>query len=318
MRFENRTPLPARALTGSTADREMVAIVVCKATFRADGGRLDRVDGDEAWPVFEEPFLFRGRALQPELDFRRRGTDLLVFSEAVAPGGEPTTYLRSGAVCGDRAVWMDVFGDRVWVRDAGRLVPSEPLPFVNMPLGNDRAFGGTALYEGEELPHPVNPEGRGYVMNPEESEGAPLPNIERPGALIETWTDWPEPVCLLRPTGMADSFMRAIGEMEPRAQVRTLLDSMFQEAVPEFVFPEDGIPDRVRLLAAAPEGDVEIPLPPRTGPAVTARIGRRTARVPTRLASVTVLGPERVVIATYRALFRYLVEPEEVREAVLG
>lgn len=318
MRFENRTPLPARALTGSTADREMVAIVVCKATFRADGGRLDRVDGDEAWPVFEEPFAFRGGHLKPELDFRKRGVDLLVFGEAAAPEGRATTYVRSGAVCGDRAVWMDVFGDRVWVQDGGRLVPSEPLPFVTMPLGHDRAYGGVARFEDQELPHPVNPEGRGFVMDPEQADGVPLPNVERPGALLEAWSDRPDPVCMLRPGGLDPGLVRSIGEMDERTRVRSMLESMFQEAVPELVFPEDGLPDRIRLLAASPEGDVDLPLPPAAGPAVSARIGRRRARVPTRLASVIVLGPERVVIATYRALFRYLVEPEEVREAVLG
>jgi hypothetical protein len=74
----------------------------------------------------------------------------------------------------------------------------------------------------------------------------------------------------------------------------------------------------VRLLAAAPEGDVDIPLPPSRGPEVSVRIGQRRSRFPTRLSTVLVLGPERVVIATYRGLFRYLFSPEELREAVLG
>lgn len=318
MDFENRTPLPAMALTGSTGDRETVGIVVCKATFRVDQGRLDRVDGEEAWPVFDQPFTFRGRTLQSEMDFRKRGVDLLVFSEAAAPEGKPTTYVRSGVVCGDRAVWMEVLGDRVWVRDAGRLVPSYPEPFLSMPLTNDRAYGGSASLEGQAFPHLVNPEGRGFIMDPEGSEGTPLPNLERPGSLLAAWSDRPEPVCLLRPSGLSGETLQALGGMDSRAQVRTLLDSMFQEAVPELVFPEGGLPDRVQLLAAHPAGDVELPLPSMRGPTVAVRVGSKCSRFPTTLASVMVLWPEAVVIATYRALFRYLFSPEELREATLG
>jgi hypothetical protein len=318
MEFENRTPLPARALTGSTGDRETVGIVVCKVTFRVAAGRLERVDGEDAWPIFEQPFLFRGRSFQPELDFRKRGVDLLVFSEATAPEGRPVTYLRSGVVCGDRAVWLEVLGDRVWEPERNRLVPSPPQPFLTMPLTNDRAYGGVASYAGEELPHPVNPDGRGFVMDPEAGAGTPLPNLERPGQLLTGWTDRPEPVSLTRPLGLPASFMAALGSMDAGARARAMLDVMFQEAVPEFVFPEGALPDRVRLLAASPAGDVELPLPPNTGPPVTVRIGRRAAHFPTRLSTVVVLGPERVVVATYRALFRYLVQPEELRAAVLG
>jgi hypothetical protein len=318
MEFENRTPMPAKALTGSTGDREMLGIVVCKATFRVDGDRLDREDGDEAWPVFDQPFLFRGRTLQSDMDFRKRGTDLLVFSEAVAPEAKPTSYVRSGVICGDRAVWIEVLGDRVWVKEGRRLVPSNPAEFLTMPLTNDLAYGGAATSDGQEVPHLVNPEGRGFVMDPESSEETPLPNLERPGSLLSEWSDSPEPVSLLRPSGLSGDLVQALGEMEPKAQAESLLDTIFQEAIPELVFPDDALPEGVRLLAAAPEGDVDIPLPPSRGPEVSVRIGGRRSRFPTRLSTVLVLGPEKVVIATYRGLFRYLFSPEELREAVLG
>ena len=164
----------------------------------------------------------------------------------------------------------------------------------------------------------VNPEGCGFVMDPNDAEGTPLPNLERPGSILSAWSDRPEPICLLRPAGLGQELVTPLGEMEPREQVRTLLEPLFQEAIPELVFPHDAVPDSIRLLAGAPEGDVDLPLPPSTGPEVSVRIGGRRSRFPTQLASVVVLGPERVVIATYRALFRYLFSPEELREAVLG
>ncbi|MBT8397239.1 MAG: DUF2169 domain-containing protein [Gemmatimonadetes bacterium] len=310
--------MPAKALAGSTSDREMLGIVVCKATFQADGNRLDRVDGEEAWPVFDQPFVFRGRTLQSDMDFRKRGTDLLVFSEAVAPEGKPTSYVRSGVVCGERAIWIEVFGDRVWVKDGRRLVPSYPAEFLTMPLTNDRAYGGAAMFDGQEVPHSVNPVGRGFVLDPENSEETPLPNLERPGSLLSDSSDSPEPVSLLRPLGIPEDLVQTLGDMEPRGQVESMMDTIFQEAVPELVFPEDALPEMVRLLAAAPEGDVDIPLPPSRGPEVSVRIGGRRSRFPTKLSTVLVLGPERVVVATYRGLFRYLFSPEELREAVLG
>jgi hypothetical protein len=117
---------------------------------------------------------------------------------------------------------------------------------------------------------------------------------------------------------MTQEVVSSLADMETRDQVRTLLQPLFQEAIPELVFPHDAVPDKIRLLAAAPQGDVELPLPPSEGPEVSVRIGRRRSRFPTHLSKVVVLGPERVVIATYRALFRYLFSPEEMREAVLG
>jgi hypothetical protein len=103
---------------------------------------------------------------------------------------------------------MAVFGDRVWERSLlGGLAPSDPEPFDRLELSVGRAFGGgfavppgILQLPGLEHPHPgyrcehhLNPRGVGMYPDERSASGAPLPNFERPGALLESWKDSPEP-----------------------------------------------------------------------------------------------------------------------------
>jgi hypothetical protein len=82
----------------------------------------------------------------------------------------------------------------------GSLLPSEPVPFVEMPLTFDRAFGGQDDSRGPER---VSVEHRNLVgvgFHPYRSaaqiDGTPLPNMERPGQMISSPRDCPEPIGL--------------------------------------------------------------------------------------------------------------------------
>ena len=85
MDFENRTPFPAKLSSGSTSDAEMVGIVVCKLTMKVEGGRLVAVPADEAWPIFDKPFVFQGVTFGSEFDYLKERCDLFVFGKARAP-----------------------------------------------------------------------------------------------------------------------------------------------------------------------------------------------------------------------------------------
>lgn len=82
---------------------------------------------------------------------------------------------------------MEVYGDRTWA--GGRM--SKPVPFDEMPLSWERAFGGPA--------HAANPAGRGIA---EDANGLIwLPNVEAPGRTVVAPRDRPAPVCA-SPLGM--------------------------------------------------------------------------------------------------------------------
>ena len=215
MEFVNQTPYPAKFLTGSTGEREIIGIVACKVTYRLRDKTLVPVTGEEAWPVFDKPFEFEGVPLSPEVDFRKKGVDILVFGPAVAPAGKPVSRMNVTAVCGQVRHSVAVFGDRVWKNSAQGLTPSDPVPFTTMPLTNDRAYGGSALMAGAEVVHTINPAGRGLLFEQKEAEGTHLPNLEEPGAQITDWRDMPRPACWFKPTGML--FAKETPEIPPRA-----------------------------------------------------------------------------------------------------
>lgn len=117
---------------------------------------------------------FLAKALPPDtpLDMvlPKTAAEFLVSGSAFAPGGQPvrtvTTSVRLGAVTKRLAA----VGDR-HVEDG---VPTEPRPFVEMPMGWDRAYGGKKFAQ--------NPLGRGIDEVPIQGVGfrVALPNVVLP------------------------------------------------------------------------------------------------------------------------------------------
>ncbi|HJL14392.1 MAG TPA: DUF2169 domain-containing protein [Sandaracinaceae bacterium LLY-WYZ-13_1] len=110
-------------------------------------------------------------------------SEVLVSGSAHQPGGRMGPTLPVRVEIGGIDKQLYVIGDRRWERG----VPTEPLPFAQMPLSWERAFGG----EGFD----PNPRGRGYAPI-EDAEGRtvhPLPNVENPDRLVRSPKDRPEP-----------------------------------------------------------------------------------------------------------------------------
>lgn len=128
----------------------------------------------DLWPRFT-----RAAGAETVIDqgIPKSASEWLLVGHAHAP--EPTTQLAVSVEVGERRKTLYAIGDRVWHRG----VPTEPEPFVSMPLGWGRAFGGDGFAD--------NPLGRGYA--PADSEGTPLPNLELPGRLITSPGDRPTP-----------------------------------------------------------------------------------------------------------------------------
>jgi Uncharacterized protein conserved in bacteria (DUF2169) len=315
MEFVNATPFPARFLAGSTGDREMVGVATCKVTYRvADDGGLVPAEPEAAWPVFEKPHAFEGVSFVSELDYRKQGVDVLVFGSVVAPGGEPTQEATVAIESGRLRFRLRAVGDRRWERSfTGRLRPSPPEPFVEMPFANDRAFGGVALYRGEPMPHALNPEGRGFYVDKAHARGGPLPNLERIEAPIGHWRDWPRPACPFRPSGVvAYEAGEDVLDFAMRAAHLVL-----SPAVEDLVARPEDLGDRLVLSGFSAQGPIALPLPPLRGPALRACVGPARSRFAAALSALVVLLAERAVVATYVARFRFLFRALEKRSAEL-
>ncbi len=116
--------------------------------------------------------------------------EVLLAGSAYAPQGRPVTRMEVGFTVGDLAKTITVIGDRHWrVGPLASYVATEPAPFVEMPLGWDRAFGGAGFS--------ANPSGQGHVarldMLAPKNACVPLANLEYPDQAVTRISQRPEP-----------------------------------------------------------------------------------------------------------------------------
>jgi hypothetical protein len=186
-----------------------------------------------------------------------------------------------------------------------------------MPLCYERAFGGTAKVNGEDVPWPDNPIGRGYCESRDEVLGKALPNIESDSARADApWSARP-PVAGWGPYPMYWG-MRASRAVKLDQKTGAILDiapELFNHAHPDLILErvEPGCP--VRIVGVRPQPiafDV-----PTERPRVDVRVGESQSEAWGELDGLFIWIDAGRVVVTWRARFRYAVRPEELRQAVL-
>ena len=112
--------------------------------------------------------------------------EVIVYGNYYAPGGKPVTtdevHLKMGSV--DKK--LVVIGNRYW---RALLAPTDPEPFVELPIDYEYAFGGKDYKK--------NPTGKG--MDEVDVFGEmrlPMPNIEDPNKLVTSTSQRPDPAGL--------------------------------------------------------------------------------------------------------------------------
>ncbi|NMO20359.1 DUF2169 domain-containing protein [Pyxidicoccus fallax] len=127
-------------------------------------------------------------------------TDVIVVGKAVSPSRQQVKQLAVRLEVQGRKKDLLVFGERCWVRSIGSVFPSAPVPFVEMPLTFERAFGGLdeSRGPGRAAVEQRNPVGVGFHPHRDavQIEGTPVPNLERPGQTLSSPRDRPEPIGL--------------------------------------------------------------------------------------------------------------------------
>lgn len=268
---DNRTPFAAERGWVRDRDGAEVWLVAVKCTFdiRPDG--TTEVSKEQP-PVLRIP-EYHGEPgkssikYEADLVLTKTTTDVLVVGHAHAPGGRPVTELDVGFRVGQVQKLLRVYGDRRWETFG----PSKPEPFLKMPIVYERAYGGVDKVSD----HPErdwdwrNPVGTGFAVKRPHLADRPLPNVEYPNALIQTWSDRPAPA----------GFGAIAGHWQPRVGFagtygdkwmktrQPLLPEDFDERFyhcapadqqsPEFL--HGGEP--VVLYRLTPSGDLRFPLP---------------------------------------------------------
>jgi len=114
--------------------------------------------------------------------------EVIVKGSCLAPDGKPVRAMSVLLKAGDLYKELAFFGDRYWIRNAAGLnTISEPIPFREMFISWENAFGGGGYAK--------NPSGKGIstVLLKDGSQAVPLLNIEYPRQLIGLSSDRPEP-----------------------------------------------------------------------------------------------------------------------------
>jgi hypothetical protein len=188
-----------RMLAGCTmalesSGRELLVLVV-KGTFdipALSGGRLALAEKQVPLVMSDQFFGEPGlSAPKYEIDFsaRKHRCDVLLNGTAYAPEGRPTERVTVGLQVGAWSKSFCVVGDRVWFTADG-IRATAPVPFTEMPITYDHAFGGTDLKHEDPAQHAAfmaNPSGRGFLKSlaADGLDGSPLPNTEELDVPVE-------------------------------------------------------------------------------------------------------------------------------------
>ena len=272
-------------------------------------------------PVCHEPVSHPDGQIPSDLAPRKQGLDVLALGQAYHPaleGGEQSEV--SVSVGGQRRT-LAVFGERSWYRSHdGEWRISAPEPFSLQSLSFHNAFGGSSFdVEGNECPHPLNLDGKGFIACEDAVEGTPLPNLEHPEQLIRSWRDQPRPCSVAPAPRQLAVDIEQVGPAVQAALARgepfPVPAELWNDALPRFRFAEAPPGAEVRL-----EGMSERPLY-GTLPAfqlwAEAIVGACALRVPLVLDTLLWLPEEQRALFTFRGSFRYRFVPRDTRSVRL-
>jgi hypothetical protein len=176
--INNQTKFKADRTFARDAEGAEVWIVAVRATF-AIKPEDHVVLSDEQQGVCVIPKYFGepGRSsLRYDVDLVRTkpGTDVILNAHAHSPDKKPVPYLDVTCRIGTLIKRLRIVGNRVWKKGVATLKPSEPEPFVSLPIRYELAWGGPL--SGSDARATFNPVGIGVDAAP----GKPVPNCEYP------------------------------------------------------------------------------------------------------------------------------------------
>jgi hypothetical protein len=193
MQLFSSLPYKFAPLDGTLNPAAPLLTFIVKATFAIEHQELPEPADEQADFAGDEIYMDEiGRSLRYASDlalFKPFG-EVLLTANCHAPYGQPATALDVALNIGPISKKLRVFGDRVWLRDGhGNFVVEGPVPFLEMPLRWERAFGG--------LNFAYNPMGRG--IDPwAQADGRKLfylANIEAPTNPVLAIDQRPAPEC---------------------------------------------------------------------------------------------------------------------------
>lgn len=271
-------------------------------------------------------------------------TDVVVIGKAYAPLTEPAAQLDVSVEIAGLKKTIRVTGDRHCVyRANGSPKFTEPIPFTEMELRYEKAYGGKDTKSNPEMPffYPRNTMGTGVVIQntPETVDDLPLPNLEYPDDLLtperillgepERWNPQPLPAGFgwfqrtwyprCSHVGAIPGFVDLEEELReeklglvPRGQIALARQFKLPSFDPRFnngaslglAFPYLTGREQIRLTHLTPEGQLDFLLPDDT-PQIMLNIGLGENMLKQVLHTVCVRVEEKEVDLVWRGAQEY-------------
>jgi hypothetical protein len=278
MQFINATRMHAGYTMAHDPGGRETLVVVVKGTFVLPrAGEPVRLHEEQLPPVMADTFTgspgFSSPVNESDFPLRKPACDILLLGSAYAPSGKPVEKLGVEMQVGSMRKTFEVVGDRHWQAGVGGIRPSDPQPFVQMPISYDVAFGGADTDSPDPAEHDAylpNPVGRGFRRHLKNAwvDGKPLPNTQAPGKPVAWPRDSYRPQAF-GPVGRSWSGRREYaGTYDERwlEEVFPFLpadfdDRYFQAAPLDQQVPHPKEPLRVRLVHLTADGVREFLLP---------------------------------------------------------
>lgn len=173
-------PTPITLLHGPF-EREGKVYLVIAAGVMVDFARGAVEQEQTFWQIF--PKAPGSTGIVDEMRPKVRG-EWLVLGSGYAPNKKPVKAVAVRAQVGNAKKELWAVGNRTWKGG----VPSDPMPFLEMPISWENAFGGEGFAQ--------NPLGKGFKSTKSESgEVHHLPNVEFAGKLLTSPRERPRPAC---------------------------------------------------------------------------------------------------------------------------
>lgn len=275
----NKTPFEvALALVNDQHGYDMVSVAI-KGTFKIPtrDGKVRLTEEQLSVLCTDEYYGEPGKSsikYPVDLVLGKINTDVGLVGSAHSPNERPVKQLPVSLKVGQLQRIIMVTGDRHWKRHT--LLPgfhmTDPIPFIEMPLIYERAFGGIDQSYKNEKRHgwdKRNPIGTGFRLNENAVKDHRLPNLDNPDHLISNWKDKPPVACYGFIEGTWESRLKYAGTYDDAwtKNQSPLLPKdfdlrFFNSAAPELIakgFLKGG--ETVQMVNLSKKGNLEFNLP---------------------------------------------------------
>ena len=318
MEFVNNTKFHTLIHRASLNDDVIAMAVMCRVTYDILEDGTTKISNEQDWELHKTHWTSEYGPMDTDDVYSKGGVDIMIFGTAKAPHGKALKESNVIISLNKKEIYkLKVFGNRKWKSFLGILSISAPEPFTEIPLTLYNAFGGTAKWDGLDVPYPSNPHGKGYYYTKEEAIGKPLPNIEHADSLIEKWNSWQEPagVCSFPIMPLKAKYHLVLNE--EKTKIEKLDNKFFNSAFPNLIIDELKTGDCISIKGVTGGKDFNL-IVPNTELEINVNLGDKVNNRRMTIDQVGILPNENKGFISYRFPFRYVVKPMEKRQTTLN